>query len=84
MSAIPTTARSMRPSKFTADACSLSSRFKTAYVLSEQPPVNRGASPDDTEAFFDLYGGKPDIVGSDLADVVRRIVQHADREVAAC
>lgn len=46
-------------------------RFKTGLVLAEQPPVKDG---EVEPSWWDIYGGKPDIIGADLAEVARGIL----------
>lgn len=50
-------------------------RFKIGAVLSEQPPLGKQADgKDGEEAWWELWGGKPDIVGLDLEEVAKGIV----------
>lgn len=45
-------------------------------MLAEQPPL--GTTPDgkeQMEAWYDLFGGEPDIIGADLAEVGRKIAE---------
>ena len=49
-------------------------RFRTGYVLSEQPPVEGGRVQD---GWWDLYGGKPDVIGSNLSEVVSQILTRS-------
>jgi hypothetical protein len=51
-------------------------RFKTGYVLAEQPPLGQGEDgKDKTTEWYDLFGGEPDVVGSDLAEVAKKITE---------
>ena len=51
-------------------------RFKTGYVLAEQPPLGKTADgKDQLQEWWDIYGGEPDVVGEDLAEVGRKIVE---------
>ncbi|ORY31826.1 HAD-like domain-containing protein [Naematelia encephala] len=43
--------------------------FKTGYVLAEQPPLGEG----QIDEWWSIWGGKPDIVGQDLALVAHAI-----------
>ena len=47
-------------------------RFKTGLVLSEQPPLGE----EEQMAFWGLYGGKPDVIGRDVEEVARQIVDR--------
>lgn len=52
-------------------------RFKTGLVYSEQPPL--GTTQDgeqELEAYWKLYGGKPDVVGATLEEVIRGILDQ--------
>ena len=40
-------------------------------MLSEQPPLG----PGELEKWWDLYGGKPDLVGQDLEEVAKGIIK---------
>lgn len=46
-------------------------RFKTALVLLEQPPIKDGQVE---QGWWDIYGGKPDIIGEDIDDVAQQIL----------
>jgi hypothetical protein len=51
-------------------------RFKTGYVLAEQPPLGKtDDGKDKTQEWYALFGGEPDIIGSDLAEVAKKIVE---------
>lgn len=49
----------------------LTSRFKTGFVLAEQPPIKDGQVE---QGWWDIYGGKPDVIGADLAEVAKGIL----------
>lgn len=49
-------------------------RFKTGLVLSEQPPVGEVDGKSLTDQYWGLYGGKPDVLGQDLEDVIDQIL----------
>jgi hypothetical protein len=43
-------------------------------VLAEQPPLGEGEDgKDKVQEWYDLFGGEPDVVGGDLAEVARKI-----------
>ena len=46
-------------------------RFKTGFVLAEQPPIKDGQVE---QGWWDIYGGKPDVIGADLAEVAKGIL----------
>jgi len=46
-------------------------------VLAEQPPLGKGEDgKDKTQEWYDLFGGEPDAIGSDLAEVAKKIMQQ--------
>ena len=49
-------------------------RFKTGLVLAEQPPIRDG---EVEQGWWDIYGGKPDVIGADLAEVAKAILAKA-------
>lgn len=51
-------------------------RFKTGYVLAEQPPLGKTSDgKEELQEWWDIFGGRPDVVGKDLAEVARKIVE---------
>jgi len=44
--------------------------FKTGAVLSEQPPLGN----EELDQWWELWGGKPDVIGMDLEEVARGII----------
>lgn len=47
-------------------------------MLAEQPPLGEGEDgKDKTREWYELFGGEPDIVGSDLAEVAKKITDMA-------
>lgn len=44
-------------------------------MLAEQPPLGQVDGKDQTKEWYDIFGGEPDVIGSDLAEVAKKIVE---------
>jgi len=50
--------------------------FKTGIVMAEQPPLGQTQDgKNQLDSWYDLYGGKPDVIGSTLLEVAQEILK---------